>query len=119
MKNYYKKIISMLVIAVVGAPMLVLAQNKGFTVANPLGVTTVTELLKKIGGYFYGFLTFFVTLIIFYGAFQILTAGSDSAKVKAGKDTIFYAIVGLVAVFFAYGLQSLITGILGGQGGGN
>ena len=87
-----------------------------FTIENPLGVKTVTELLDKIGGYFYGLAAAVATIMILYGAFQILTGGSDPAKVKAGKDTIFYAVIGLMIVFLAGGLQSLVTGILGGQG---
>ncbi len=114
MKNYYKKITAGLVISWATIPMLVLAKNV-FEVKNPLGVKTITELIDAISGYFYGLAAALATLMILYGAFLILTAGSDSKKVQDGKNAIFYAALGLVIVFIASGLKSLIVSILGGQ----
>lgn len=116
MKNYYKykKIITGLTILTTGTPVITFAAENVFEVQNPLGVKTVTELLSKIGGYFYGLSAAVATIMILYGAFQILTAGSNASQVTAGKNTIFYAALGLAIVFFAGGLKSLIVSILGG-----
>ena len=40
-------------------------------------------------------------IMIIYGGFRYITSGGDSNGVKAGKDTVLYAIVGLVIVALA------------------
>ena len=113
MKSLYKKITFGLAIVTTIIPAIVSAQSD-FEVKNPLGVTTITALLDAIGGYFYGLAAAVATIMILYGAFLILTAGSDSTKVQDGKNAIFYAAMGLAIVVLASGLKSLVVGILGG-----
>ena len=37
-------------------------------------------------------------IMIIYGGFRYITSGGDQNGVKAGKDTILYAIIGLIVV---------------------
>jgi hypothetical protein len=39
--------------------------------------------------------------MIIFGGLRYITSGGDSAKISSAKDTILYAIVGLVVVAFA------------------
>ena len=40
---------------------------------------------------------------IIYGGFTYITAQSDPAKIKRGKDMVVYAVVALVVAFLSYG----------------
>lgn len=46
---------------------------------------------------------------IIYGGFTYITAQSDPAKIKRGKDMVVYAVVALVVVFLAYGIVIFVT----------
>ena len=54
------------------------------------------------------------SIMILYGGFQIMSSGGDPEKAKKGRQTITYAIVGLVVVLVAEGLVALIRVILSG-----
>jgi len=75
---------------------------------NPLqgkSITTIVSgLLKKIFG-----LTGVIALVMFiYGGILWMTSGGSVDKVKKGKDTILWAILGLAFIFFAYSFLSFI-----------
>ena len=46
---------------------------------------------------------------IIYGGFTYITAQSDPAKIKRGKDMVLYAVVALVVAFLAYGIVIFVT----------
>ncbi len=46
---------------------------------------------------------------IIYGGFTYITAQSDPAKIKRGKDMVVYAVVALVVAFLAYGIVLFVT----------
>ena len=46
---------------------------------------------------------------IIYGGFTYITAQSDPAKIKRGKDMVLYAVVALVVAFLAYGIVLFVT----------
>lgn len=46
---------------------------------------------------------------IIYGGFTYITAQSDPAKIKRGKDMVVYAVVALVVAFLAYGIVLFLT----------
>ena len=46
---------------------------------------------------------------IIYGGFTYMTAQSDAAKIKRGKDMVLYAVVALVVAFLAYGIVLFVT----------
>ena len=79
---------------------------------NPLNVGSVPELLNNIAGYFIYISIPVVTIMIVYGAFQILTAAGSPEKFKSGKQTIVYAIIGFIIVILAKGITALIEEIL-------
>lgn len=37
-------------------------------------------------------------ILIIYGALKYVTSGGDSGNVKSAKDTIFYALIGIVVI---------------------
>ena len=46
---------------------------------------------------------------IIYGGFTYITAQSDPAKIKRGKDMVVYAVVALVVAFLAYDSVIVVT----------
>lgn len=46
---------------------------------------------------------------IIYAGFTYMTAQSDAAKIKRGKDMVLYAVVALVVAFLAYGIVLFVT----------
>ncbi len=84
-----------------------------FELPNPLQTTSVADLLARI----INFLIIYIgppifTLMILYGAFQILTAGGDPEKFKTGKKTILYAVIGYAILLVAGGVGFLIKQLL-------
>lgn len=57
-------------------------------------ITTVINLFSLIVGVV-------SVIMIIVGGFKYITSGGDSGKVTSAKDTILYAVVGLIVVAFA------------------
>lgn len=51
-----------------------------------------------------------VIVIIVSGIFYIISAG-DAGKVKRAKDTLMYAVVGLVVAILAYAIVNFVLGV--------
>jgi hypothetical protein len=48
--------------------------------------------------------------MIIYGGIRYTTSAGDSSHVKAAKDTILYAVVGLVVAILAYAIVNFVVG---------
>lgn len=75
---------------------------------NPPGQTTVESVAKttvKILSYFVGVVA---VVMIIIGGFLYLTSGGDSNRVASAKNTIIYAIVGLVIALLAQALVRFV-----------
>ena len=73
--------------------------------------TAVNVLLFLIGA--------IAVIMIIFGGFKYVISGGDSAAVTSAKNTILYAIIGVVVAILAYAiitfvLDSLATGTAGG-----
>jgi len=53
------------------------------------------------------------TIVIIYGAFQMLTASGDPEKFKKGEKTLLYAAIGFGVLILSVGIADLIKNILG------
>ena len=49
-------------------------------------------------------------IMVIIGGLRYVVSGGDSAKVVAAKNTILYAIVGLVVVIFAQSIVAFVVG---------
>jgi len=67
-------------------------------------VTTITNILLFIVG------ALSVIMLIFGGLRYVISAGNSTA-VTAAKNTILYAIVGLVIAFLAYAAVNFVLGV--------
>lgn len=81
------------------------------TLFGPGGIiTTITNTLLFIAG------ALAVVMIIF-GGLRYVTSAGNSSSVTAAKNTILYAIVGLIIAFLAFAIVNFVLGALapGGQ----
>lgn len=58
----------------------------------------------------FGILGGIAVIMIIFGGFMYSTSAGDAGKVKNAKNTIIYAIVGLVVAVFATAIVSFIAG---------
>lgn len=47
-------------------------------------------------------------LMLIYGGFRYIISGGDSKKITDAKNTILYAILGLIIAFFAYAIVNFV-----------
>lgn len=59
-----------------------------------------------------GLITLVAVAYVLYAGFQILTAGGDEEKVKSGRKTIINVLIGIVVMWLAYWIVSLIMNAL-------
>lgn len=87
--------------------------------ANPFGVQTGTLAgSRTIGGLIKSILDILLTLggivailFIVIGGYQYVTSRGSESQAKEGRQTITYAIMGLVAILLAYMLVTVVTNL--------
>lgn len=82
------------------------------TLTNPLGSNSIADILDRVAKYLITLGGIIVVIMILIGAFQILTAGGDPEKVKTGRHTILWSVVGFAIVLSAYGIVAIIEKLL-------
>lgn len=85
--------------------------NEGITAAGGAGTTgsTLTDLVKKIIGVLLFVGGAVAVIMIIVGGIRYITSNGDQAHVKAAKDTIMYAVVGLVVAILAYAIVQFVV----------
>lgn len=53
-------------------------------------------------------------IVLVYGAFRYVSSTGNSTQIQAAKDTIVYAITGLVVALLAYAIVNFVIDRLGG-----
>lgn len=76
------------------------------TTSNPLFgptgvITRVVQILVIIAGVA-------SVIMIMFGGFKYITSSGDSAKIGSAKDTILYAVIGLVVTILAQTIVSFV-----------
>ncbi len=83
------------------------------SLANPLGgAGTLQQVIARIVGGLYIFAIPIASIFILWGAFQMLMSRGEMEKIKQGKRTITYAIIGLILMLLASGAGYIINNIL-------
>lgn len=65
------------------------------------GTSAFGKLTRKIINIFSIVIGTVSVIMIIFGGFRYIVSGGDSSATKAAKDTIMYAVIGLVVVLFA------------------
>lgn len=74
--------------------------NGGGGASGP-GSRKIGELLKTVINVFSWVVAVIAVIMIIYGGLRYITSGGDSGKVGNAKNTIIYALIGLVVVALA------------------
>jgi len=93
-----------------------LNQPSPVTLPNPLrDIQTIEDLLERIVNYLMIIVIPLASIMIIWGAFQILFAGGNPEKVATGRRTVVYAAVGLAIILSASGIILVIKELLGAK----
>lgn len=74
------------------------------------GPTSASNLMNHILMPVYFWAGIVAVCFIVYGGFMYTLSSGDAGKVKKAKDTLLYAIIGLVVVLFAFAITKFIAG---------
>lgn len=74
------------------------------------GPTTESNLMNNILMPVYFWAGVVAVGFVVYGGFMYVLSNGEPSKVKKAKDTLLYAIIGLVIVLFAFAITSFIAG---------
>jgi uncharacterized membrane protein YidH (DUF202 family) len=104
-KNYLI-FFSLFLIIFLGAFQLVWGQTADLT--DPLGERDVSTLVADIIKYVLGLVGVLALAMFIYGGFLWMTSGGAVEKVKKGKETLVWAVLGLALIFFSYAILEFI-----------
>lgn len=68
-------------------------------------ITTITNILLFVAGAL-------AVIMIIWGGLRYATSGGNSANVTAAKNTVLYAIVGLIIAFLAFAVVNWLLGAI-------
>jgi len=85
----------------------------GNTVATPTApdINPIKAFTTIMNWVFYGLIVF-ATLMMIIGGFNFITAGGDADKQGKARDSIIYAIIGIIVAALAKGVATLIENIM-------
>jgi hypothetical protein len=78
--------------------------------AGTEGEDSVNNIITLVINIFSGIVGVVAVIMIIYGGFKYITSGGDSGNIGAAKNTILFAIVGLIIVALA---QIIVRFVLG------
>ena len=83
--------------------------TKQLNLPNPTidaGAAKIVDIVFMIAG-------ILAVIFIIVGGFQYVLSGGDAGGIKKAKETITYAIVGLIVTLLAFGIVHYVVGING------
>lgn len=87
------------------------------TLANPLGESDLRVIIGNVIQSVLGLVGVIALVMFIWGGMQWMLSGGDSKKVQSGKDTLIWALIGLVVIFTAYTLVSTLIKTITSQAG--
>ena len=84
------------------------SEGAGSTISNPLQYRTIQDLINALIKILLQLGIPIAVVFIIYSGFLFVTAGGDTSKLKAAKETFFYTIVGASILIGAFVISSII-----------
>lgn len=97
-------------LALLSAPSL--ASAAATTLTDPLGHVGVNEIVRRLIQGIFGITGSVALLMFVWGGFQWLFSAGEQDRIKKGKETIKWAVLGLTVMLLAYVLVSAVLSIL-------
>ncbi|MBU4579739.1 hypothetical protein KKB43_01855 [Patescibacteria group bacterium] len=79
-----------------------------------LGYCTIGEILTKATNWILSLVASIIILVIIIGGLMYISSSGDEEKLRASKNIIFYAVIGLGIILISYALITEVTDILKG-----
>lgn len=84
------------------------------TLVDPLNSVTLPQLAGRVIKAFIGIVGSLALLMFIWGGFLWLTAAGNTDRIKQGRDSMMWAVIGLVFIFSSYIIASFIIKALHG-----
>lgn len=86
--------------------------KKGVNSANPGGgtPTDIGKIIKDITNLLLFILGAVSVIMVVIGGFKYVVSNGDSSQTKSAKDTILYAVIGLIVALLAYAIVNFVLG---------
>ena len=86
----------------------------GVTSVNPGASTDLMGGIKLILTAVFSIIGVVAVVMIILGGISYATSQGDPGKVKKGKDTILYGVIGLIVALLAFAIVNFVLGALQG-----
>lgn len=84
-----------------GSDFEITTQGNNASCSNNTNTSNINDLLRKVVNVISAIVGVVAVVMIIVGGFKYITSGGDSSNVSGAKNTIIYAIIGLVIVALA------------------
>lgn len=81
-------------------------------ISNPIKNVTFIGLAFSVMKYFLGAIAGLAIVFIMIGAVQLIFSQGNPETVTRGKDTITWAVVGLIVAIFAFSMVAIVQGLI-------
>lgn len=99
-----------------GLAILNVTSVYGAGIENPIDAQSLEQLIGNIIRYALGLTAVVAVGFIVYGGFLYITAAGDETQIKAGKQAIIGAVIGIVVIGLAYAIVEFVVKAMGGGG---
>jgi hypothetical protein len=93
--------------------LLLAVSLKPTDIGLPNSTANVGQIITNAIQFLMGIIGLASVAFIIFGGFKITTSAGDPAKYKSGRETLTYAIIGLVVAIAAYAIVSFISSRIG------
>ena len=119
-----KKAKQILTWAIVGIAILLVAKSvvtiiEDFIPGAPQSAADVVQIFCNFSWWFLELVFAVAVLAILYAAFRFITAGGDEKNVAAAKQTLMYAIIGIVVALVAFSAVDMVYSLMSPGGASN
>jgi hypothetical protein len=96
--------------------MIPVVYAQGLGQGTPAPLTAIEDIFGSILGAAIPFAGIVLFIVLVIGGFQFITSGGDPKKAAAARNTLTYAIIGIVLLALAYLVIVIIAEFTGAEG---
>ncbi len=96
-------------LTLIAGKAMALSVDESIEVAHVEGLPTdLTAVVQRISVTALGVIALISIIMLIYGGVRYIISGGDSKKVTDAKNTILYAIIGLIICFLSYAIINFV-----------
>lgn len=86
---------------------------KGTGTADNIDPTGSDGIVNQVVNFILWAVGIIAVVMLIWGGIRYMTSGGDSNKLTSAKNTIIYAVIGLIVAIFAYAIVAFVNGTFG------